>query len=61
MYLSFNQTEFKTAFFSHFSSSCENIFISVFRVRCTEPNPEDPRSEGIRIATDAKCLSLQST
>jgi hypothetical protein len=28
-------------------------FRLLFRVRCTEPKPEDQRSEGIRIATDA--------
>jgi hypothetical protein len=28
-------------------------FISFVSRRCTEPNPEDPRSEGIRIAIDA--------
>jgi hypothetical protein len=52
----------KTASFSHFLVlEREHSFpIFVFR-RCTEPNPKDPRSEGIRIATDAKCFSLLST
>jgi hypothetical protein len=27
--------------------------VSFVSRRCTEPNPEDPRSEGIRIAIDA--------
>ena len=50
-----NFPETKSAFsFFVCSSSCERTIRFRFRFRrCTEPNPEDPRSEGIRIAIDA--------
>ena len=40
-----------TAFFSHFLVLLKEHF-SFPLFRCTEPNPEDRRSEGIRIANE---------
>jgi hypothetical protein len=48
-----NLTEFTTAFFSLFVLVLVRACFRFRFRRCTEPNPEDRRSEGIRIANDA--------